>query len=95
MRLLQVENTDFSMFITLAGIVMDVSPVQPENARLPMVVTLLPIVTDVSLLQDKNPFSLMDVTWSGIVYDPVLSLGKRINVALSLLKSTPPTSDYD
>ena len=42
------------MLVTLFGIVMLVSPVQPENAELPMLVTLPGIVMLVSLLQFAN-----------------------------------------
>ena len=55
------------MLVTLLGIVMLVSPVQPVNALYPMLVTLLPIVTLVSPVQPLNALSPMLVTLLGIV----------------------------
>ena len=42
------------MLVTLSGMVMLVSPLQPENASSPMLVTLLGIVTLVSPSQLQN-----------------------------------------
>ena len=42
------------MLVTLSGIVMFVSALQPINAQIPMLVTLLPIVTFVSAGQLLN-----------------------------------------
>ena len=39
------------MLVTLAGMVTEVSELQPSNAKLPMLVTLFPIVTEVSEVQ--------------------------------------------
>jgi hypothetical protein len=49
-RAVQLWNTLFPMFITLPGIVIEVSPEQPINALFPMLVTRFGIVTEVSLV---------------------------------------------
>ena len=79
------------MDVTLSGIVMLVSPLQPENAALPMEVTLLPIVMLVSPVQPENAQSPMEVTLSGIVMlvnpvdpenaSPILVTGRLLIVA--------------
>ena len=47
------------MLVTLAGIVIEVKPVQPSNAFSPMLVTLAEIVIEVKLAQPENARSLM------------------------------------
>ena len=53
-RLLQPENAQYPMLVTLSGIVTLVRLLQSENAHSPMLVTLLGIVTLVRLLQYSN-----------------------------------------
>ena len=50
-KLLQPENAEPPIVVTLSGIVMFVKLLQPENTSLPIVVTLSGIVTLVKLLQ--------------------------------------------
>ena len=54
------------MFVTLSGIVIDVSPEQPENAQVPMLVTLSGIVTDVRPEQPEKASFPTLVTPSGM-----------------------------
>ena len=58
------------MLVTLFGMVIEVSPVQPENAEEPMLVTLAGIVTEVSFVQFEKaeagilvPPLIMTVVW--------------------------------
>ncbi len=53
------------MLVTLSGMVILVSPLQPENALSPMLVTLSGMVIPMSLLQPRNASSPMLVTLSG------------------------------
>ena len=53
-KLLQLENADSPMLVTLLGITMLVKLLQPLNAYLPMLVTLSGISMFVKLLQPKN-----------------------------------------
>ncbi len=55
------------MLVTLSGIVILSSEVQPLNAPLPMLVTLFPIVTSVSEVQPRNAEPPILSTLSGIV----------------------------
>ena len=55
------------MLVTLSGIVIFVSRLQPQNAEFPMLVTLSGIVIFVSWLQTQNIEFPMLVTLSGIV----------------------------
>ena len=48
---MQSENAEEPILVTLSGIVILVSPVQPENAKEPRLVILLPIATLVSPVQ--------------------------------------------
>ena len=50
------------MLVTLSGIIILVSPLQPENAELPMLVTLSGIMMLVSPLQPENAEFPMLVT---------------------------------
>ena len=54
------------MLVTLSGIVMLVSPLQPEKAELPMLVTLSGIVTLVSPVQPEKASAPILVTLSGM-----------------------------
>ena len=65
-RLLQPENADLPMLVTLAGILILVRLLQKENADLPMLVTLSGISMLVRLLQFRNASFPMLVTLSGI-----------------------------
>ena len=65
-RLLQLENIEDPMFVTLSGIVILVNP-QLENALSPIVVTLSGITTLERLLQPENVEDLMVVTPLGII----------------------------
>ena len=53
-RLVQSENVQFPIFVTLSGIVILSRTVQPENADFPISVTLFGIVTLVRLVQPAN-----------------------------------------
>ena len=44
-RLLQLENADFPIFVTPSGIVILVKLLQLENAESPILVTLFPSIT--------------------------------------------------
>ena len=57
------------MLVTLFGIVMLVSPVQPENAELPMLVTLPGIVMLVRKAQFLNCETPILVVPSGTIYE--------------------------
>ena len=61
-RLLQLENTDSPIVVTLFGIVTLVKPVQPWNVEGPMLVTPLGIVTLERLVQPENAEPPMEVT---------------------------------
>ena len=52
------------MVFTLAGIVIDVKPVQPEKADSPIVFTPAGIVIDVKPVQPENIDGMMAVTFS-------------------------------
>ena len=71
------------MLVTLSGIVMLVSLLQPENANSPMLVTLSGIVMLVRLLQPENAKSPMLVTLPSD--GMTLLLQPTINVLLSVL----------
>ena len=73
------------MYVTLDGIVTDVSPAHPSNANPQMLVTLDGIVTEVSPMQSRNAESPMLVTLDGIVKAPVFPSGQRINSDFVLL----------
>ena len=64
------------MFVTLAGIVTLVKPLQPENAKFPIFITLFGILTPVKSLHPSNAEGPMDVTGhpskdDGITTEPV------------------------
>ena len=67
--LVQLENTNCSMFVTLLPMMIEVSPVQSENALHPILITLLPMVTEVSPLQYLNAQLPILVTLSGMVIE--------------------------
>ena len=58
-----------SIYVTLAGIVMEVRPLQPQKAPPPMLVTLFGIVMEVRLEQPENAYFPMLVTLFGMVME--------------------------
>ena len=66
-RLLQPENAELPMLVTLSGIVILSKLLQPENAELPMLVTLSGISILVRLLQLWNSPLPIHVTPLGIL----------------------------
>ena len=50
-KLLQPENAELPMLVTLLGMVIEVKLLQPENAEPPILVTLLGMLIEVKLLQ--------------------------------------------
>jgi hypothetical protein len=80
--------------VTLLGIVMLVSLLQPENAQSPILVTLLGIVTLVSPLQPENALSPILVTLLGIVKAPNLPAGHAMRVVWLLSITTSAGLEY-
>ncbi len=74
------------MLVTLSGIVMLVSPVQPENAESPMLVTLFGIVTFVSSGHPQKAESPMLVTLPSAGITLVLHPAIKVFVAVSVCK---------
>ena len=70
-RLGQLANTPYPIFVTLPGIVIDVIPVQPSKAELPISVTLLGIVIDVRPVHPEKAELPIFVTLFGIVIDVI------------------------
>ena len=67
-KLLQRENAESPMIVTLSGIVMLVKLLQSSNARNPIVVTLFGIVMLVKSLQNLNAESHIVLVPSFIVH---------------------------
>ncbi len=65
--LLQKENAEDSILVTLSGIAMLCKLVQLENTPFSRIERPLPMETDVKFVQCENAHSLMLVTESGIV----------------------------
>ena len=68
-KLLQPENAELFMLVTLLGIVTEVSPEHLSKAPPPMLVTLLGMVIEVSPKQPSKALSPMLVTLLGMVTD--------------------------
>ena len=81
------------MLVTLLGIVMLVSLLQPLNAQITMLVTLSGIVMLVSLLQPLNASYLMLVTLSGIVYS-VITFAMNILSCPFLIRHLPSSDAF-
>jgi len=83
---LQLSNAQFSMLVTLEGIVTLVSPLQLENAFSPMLVTGFPLIVD---RITKAPVGL--VTYPVIVIDfPLVVYWKFPDVAATTCPQTQP-----
>ena len=86
------ENSPISL--TLSGIAMLLSDSQPSKALSPMFITVLGIVTFMSDVHLQNAPCSISTTPSGTVYAPVLPLGHKISLVLSLLNRTPSSDEY-
>ena len=88
-KLLQSENAEFLMAVTVLGISTDVRLAHPEKAELPITVSDDGMVMLVSPQLLKAPGHIT-VMVEGIAYDCILLLaGNSISLLISLLNSTP------
>ena len=63
----QPSNAQLPKLVTLAGMLMDVNPLQPSNAQSPMLVTPIGMLMDVNPLQPLNAYFPMLVTLEGMI----------------------------
>ena len=66
-RLVQPENAELPILLTLLGIVMLVRLVQPQNAELPILLTLIGIVTPLRLARPLNTLLSIPVTGKPLI----------------------------